>query len=388
MSASASSAGRRVARRRTTTWSDYRQAGLTVLAGALLTLLTVAVFNYLPRYALSGRSILTNTDFAKGFEGWEVAGLVTLDETELGHAILQNRNPEQSVYLRRRINLPPGRTSLRLSAEISTSRVQRGELPWQTARVYLVQVAPNGRRLWNQPNLLASLVGTVSRQRFEEIFETSGSVSQAILGIELAMATGRMEIADLQLAVLDELPTFRLAASLLIAGWSLLAVWVGIKLFRGIRSTSVRGWLIVTGGVLGLGLFIPSFMRQELLDAITRGLGFELSDPAALGHAVVFGVLAFLVRYGRPRDPLLLHVSAWMLAGAATEVMQLFTADRRADAGDWIADAAGAMAGLILAEVALMLDRRLRRSRRAGDEARSGLRSARGLPGSRTRSPG
>ena len=85
---------------------------------------------------------------------------MTLDEAELGHAILQNRNPKREVYLRRTIPLPAGPTSLRLSADIATSRVEHGGEPWQTARVYLVPRTSDGPELWADSKKLASLVGT------------------------------------------------------------------------------------------------------------------------------------------------------------------------------------------------------------------------------------
>ena len=62
---------------------------------------------------------------------------------------------------------------------------------------------------------------------------------------------------------------------------------------------------------------------------------------------------------GRPRGSLLLHLACWLLVGAATEVLQLFTPDRDAQAGDWLMDALGSTGGLIVAEVGLGMQRRL-----------------------------
>jgi VanZ family protein len=47
-----------------------------------------------------------------------------------------------------------------------------------------------------------------------------------------------------------------------------------------------------------------------------------------------------------------------------TEVLQLFTADRDPEAADWLMDATGATAGLLLAELGLWLQRRLGSARR------------------------
>jgi hypothetical protein len=154
----------------------------------------------------------------------------------------------------------------------------------------------------------------------------------------------------------------------LVAGWSLLGFWVVERLYHSIRSPTVRGWLLATAAVLLLGIFMPALYRQALIDALAGGFGLDLPDPDAVGHALVFGLLALLVRVGRPRDPLLLHLTCWLLAGALTEVLQLFTPDRDPQAADWLADVAGIGAGLALAELGLLVQRRLAAARRSQKE--------------------
>ena len=63
-----------------------------------------------------------------------------------------------------------------------------------------------------------------------------GTIPEAVLGIELAYATGRMEIANLELEVVEERPLFRLVATLLICGWSVLGFRVTHRLYHGIRD--------------------------------------------------------------------------------------------------------------------------------------------------------
>jgi VanZ family protein len=338
----------------------WRVVVLAVVTTLALILGTIVTFLDLQRYALPGRPVLDNADFGAGFRGWQVEGLVTQDETEAGAVRLQNRNPETPAFLRRTIELPPGRTSLRLAIDVATAGVTPGDEAWKAARVYLVQKTADDRYDWNQPHMLALLTGTTSRQRYEGIFEMPGSVSRAMLGIELAYATGSMRIADLELTRLEELPVFRLAASILVAGWSLLGLWVVEQVYRSIRSSAIRRWLLPAAGALAAGLFMPSLLRQALIDGLGRGLGLELTNPDALGHGLVFGLLALLLRCGRSRDPLGLHLACWLLLAMATEVVQLFTPDRDPEFGDWLVDAIGASLGLLIAELGLRLQRRLR----------------------------
>ncbi len=352
------STGRARRRRRSLDQRALRAVAFAVLAASGLALLTILTFAYLPRYEPAGRSILDNADFREGFRGWEAEGLATLDEAELGHAILQNHNRERTAYLHRRVALPPGPNNLRLSAEIATSGVERGNEPWEAARVYLVQQAPDGTLLWDRPYRLASLIGTSPRQHFVAVFQIPAAIRDVVLGIELPHTTGRMEIANLALALVNEQPLFRLAAALLVAGWSLLAFWVAVGLYRGMRSPTVRAWLLGTFAFLAPGLLMPAPLRAQLIDRLASGFGIDLADPDAFGHAVLFALLALLVRAGRPRDPLLLHLSCWLLLGAVCEVLQLFTPDRDPLVGDWLMAALGAALGLGAAELGLWLQRR------------------------------
>ena len=358
----AAAAAERSARR--LRWLDgvrrWRMVVLAVATTLALILGTIITFLDLQRYQLPGQPVLDNADFGAGFRGWQVEGLVSLDESEAGAAWLQNRDPEAPAFLRRTIELPPGRTSLRLAIDLATTEVRPGDEGWKAARVYLVQKTADGRYDWNQPHMLAIVAGTTSRQRYEGIFEMPGSVPRAMLGIELAYATGSMRIADLELARLEELPVFRLAASILVAGWSLLGFWVVETVYRSVRSSVIRRWLLATAGVLAAGLFMPALLRQALIDGVGRGFGLELANPDAVGHGLVFGLLALLLRCGRSRDPLGLHLACWLLLAMATEVVQLFTPDRDPEFGDWLVDAIGASLGLLIAELGLRLQRRLR----------------------------
>ena len=365
-------------RRRRLSGGALRALAAAVGAGALLALLTIATFLYQPRYQPEGRPVLANADFRAGFEGWQTEGLVTLDESELGHAMLQNWDPARAVFLRQTVALPEGRTSLRLSADIAVRRVERGAEDWHTARVYLVQQTAEGRQLWHEETALANLIGTTERQHFEAVFDVPGTVPGVILGIELPFAVGHMDIANLELEIVDERPLFRLLATVLVAGWSLLGFWAVHQVYRGIRSPTVRGWLLATLAMLMLGLFMPALYRQALIDALAGGFGLDLPDPDALGHALVFGLLALLVRIGRPRDPLLVHLSCWLLVGALTEVLQLLTPDRAPGAADWLADAAGIGAGLALAEAGLLAQRLLAAARKAQKQKKA--KAAREMP--------
>jgi hypothetical protein len=346
---------RRARRRNKLERGGLRALMLAIGLAALLALLTIATFAYLPRYQADGRSVLDNADFRDGFRGWRTAGLVTLDEAEVGHAILQNHDPPREVYLRRAISLPPGPISLRLSADVATSAVEHGREPWQTARVYLIPGTSAGAALRQDARNLASLVGTTPRQHFEAVFDFVGA-PEMMLGIDLP-TSGRIEIANLGLAIVDERTSFRLAAALLVCGWSLLAFRVASGVYRGVRLPLVRNWLVGVLSVLVAALFVPATLRRELIDRLAVGFGIPMPDPDVFGHVLVFALPALLVRIGRPRAPLLVHLACWLLVGAAVEVLRLFAPDRSPDAASWLISATGTVLGLAVAQIGLRLQR-------------------------------
>jgi hypothetical protein len=341
-----------------------RALSLAIGLAGLLTLLTLATFAYLPRYHPDDRPLLDNADFRDGFRGWQRAGLVTLNEAEVGYAILQNADPQREAYLRRTISLPRGPITLRLSADVATSRVEQGREPWQTARIYLAPRAADGTEIRGDARTLASLVGTTPRQHFEAIFEFAGAPA-VTLGIELPFTSGRMEIAKLDLTLLDERIWFRLAAALLVSGWSLLAFLVASGVYRSVRLPPVRHWLVGVLFVLVAGLFVPAPLRRQLIDHLATGFGVRLLDPDAFGYALVFALLALLVRVGRPRVPLLVHLLCWLLLGAVVEVLQLFAAGRSPETSRWLIGALGTVLGLAVAEIGLRAGRLLERTRGA-----------------------
>lgn len=243
-----------------------------------------------------------------------------------------------------------------MSADIATSRVELGGEPWQTARVYLAPEDPEGAYAGEQSHRLVRLIGTTERQRFARIFDFPGGVTRVVLAIELPETTGNMEVANLELEVVEELPRFRLAAALLVCGWTLLGCAVAARLHRSLGPT-VRAWLMVTVAVCLVALWLPAMIREQLIATLAGSVGLHLADPDGFARALAFAVLALLVRIGRPRDSLLLHVSCWILAAAVTEVWQLLTADGYPRALNWLTTALGGALGLGLAEIALALKR-------------------------------
>lgn len=337
-------------RRRSAKKSNWRSFILLVAATLVMIAVTLVAFFSLERYQPVGETLLVDPPFSVGFQGWTQKGPVTLDPIEPGNVTLQNDDPDGRTYLKRTIDLPPGFTLALLKTTVSTERVVAGSDLWQRARIYLVQLDEAGNADWTQPHNLFRLRGTKSTRTISQVFPIPSSVKQASLSLEMNNATGRMTISDLKLYPVEEQPGFRQLALGLMAAWTILLLFAATAVFKSIPSTRVR---LALGGMLGIfavGLFIPAPIRDALIDGLRIPSGGEDGiEPDMIGHGIVFAIMAFLVRMGRPNDPIWLHLGCWILIAIASETLQLFTFDRQPSISDFVVDGIGFVLGLTLA---------------------------------------
>ncbi|MGI9494007.1 MAG: hypothetical protein ACR2QF_16560 [Geminicoccaceae bacterium] len=340
-------------RRRRSRETSWRGFFTLVIATLLLVLVTLSVFFLLERYQPAGDSLLAEEPFSVGFPGWTKKGDVTLDPDEPGKVILGNDDPENRSFLKRTVDLPSGYTLAFLKATVSTEKVVAGDDLWQRARIYFVQLDEEGKADWHQPHNLFRLRGTKSTRTISQVFPVPPSVNQALFSLEVNNATGQMTISDLELYPVEELPIFRKIAITLMVAWAILGVFAATAIFRNIPSSNVRLAFGVMLGVLAFGLFMPVPVRDALIATLhlpTSGEGGVI-ELDVIGHGIVFAIMAFLVRIGRPHDPIWLHLGCWALIAVASETLQLFTFDRKPSIVDFLGDGIGFALGLTLAVI-------------------------------------
>ena len=115
---------------------------------------------------------------------------------------------------------------------------------------------------------------------------------------------------------------------------------------RALRRTGARG---------RLRAWLPTiFLAGAILVSSFRSVPFVLQGRHAdkLLHLAVYGILAVLasrsgIRDGRPR-PLLRALALTVIVGLADEAIQALGSRRTADLYDLLADAAGALAGVLV----------------------------------------
>ncbi|MEM8950396.1 MAG: VanZ family protein [Pseudomonadota bacterium] len=346
-------------RRRPAANAGWLRLGLLAVLSVVLVALTAATFLFMPRYDVQGDPLIADPAFEAGLGEWTQAGLVSHDTDDPGTIVMESLSADQQTYLRRDFALPADKTMVVLRAQVQGEEVVTGPEIWDSARIYFVRLDSAGKPDWSEEHNLFNMNGTTKVRNYRRAFTIPAEFDSAQLGIEMKNATGRLTVTELELTVVEYRTTFMAALGALLVAWSVVVIYTGIKTFGGINSSGIKISLGVVCALSVIALMLPGSIHQMAATSLNNWLGIDNGTIDTLGHSIMFTVLAFLVRLGRPSDPLPIHVGAWLLIAIASEVLQLFTFDRDPSLRDLWVDGFGIVLGLTLAEGIIRV-RRLR----------------------------
>jgi VanZ family protein len=129
----------------------------------------------------------------------------------------------------------------------------------------------------------------------------------------------------------------------------------------------VTRWVGAWGPAAGWAAFLFFMSSRETI-------GVDLSSGLdKVAHFGAYLVLGFLLAYGGSRFSLIawVAVAIGVLYGASDEIHQSFVPGRSSEVADWVADALGTVAGVLIYH--FLLRRRAERSRPAANAALEGL---------------
>ena len=341
------------ARRRSKPVGDngWQWFALLAVLSVILVLFTAATFLLMPRYDTLGDPLVADPAFEEGLSDWAQAGLISHDTDDPGKIVMESLSPEQQTYLRRDFALPSGKTMVILRAQVQGEDVVTGPEIWDSARIYFARLDPAGKPDWSEEHNLFNMNGTTEVRNYIRAFTIPAEFETAQLGIEMKNATGSMTVTQLELTVVEYKTTFMVAVGAMLIAWSIVVLYLGIKTFGGISSVRIKIWLGVVCALSVVALMLPGGFHELGAKSIDAWIGIDNVGVDAIGHGVMFTLLAFLVRLGRPSDPLWMHAGAWVLVAIASEVLQLFTFGRDPSLDDLWVDGIGIVLGLALAEI-------------------------------------
>jgi len=316
-----------------------------VLASLIaLTLLVTLVFDRVT----SAEVMVNETGFDDELPSWQINSSVEgAVSVQAGIVSIEQSGNRTTTGLSRLIILPAGNTEMRLTATASAHDISAGDLEWQVGRITYVQIDEAGVPDWSIPHHLMRLSGDVRSTSYSADFVVPEEVSTLKISVELAQASGKLEVSELTLVVTQPSSRFWHARLALIVAWAMAITLGSFIFYRSTRAGTARVTLLIVGLLIVVGVFSPVALIHHLTDWLQSHI--PVSRPAIefASHFVFFAVFAFVLRITRDDTPVYRLLIFCILAAATTEVMQLLTQERSPDPVDWIANVLGAVVGLV-----------------------------------------
>jgi hypothetical protein len=340
---------------------------LVVLGYCLLNLL---FFNMVQPYRSLGGELLVNQDFSRNLVDWRVegdAGALTHDKgvVSINHASADSTTLAQ-CWPRSALPQP-----LLLSAEGRSERVVRGSKSWHEARIDLVGYDAQGRGEYQVGTKLLNLAGDHPWQAAQALYRLPPTAQRVCLEISLYAASGRFQVRHLSLTRGTESSPVLIGRLLLLSGWLLLALLLGLRFYRHYRGRSLGRWLLLVGLLLLAGVLMPHELRQQMEEGIITlltGLGMQFSQAdrlsdgsvwvlwpehwnlSKLAHLLGFVLLALLLSADRALTPGR-RLTALLLLAVVSETLQFFVPLRTPRLSDLTVDTLGIVISLALVGV-------------------------------------
>jgi hypothetical protein len=259
-----------------------------------------------------------------------------------------------------------------LAAEVDTHNVSQGKLSWQSARLSLVGIDKNVEKMWSHPHMIKLPARSKGWQRVSQVFFIPPDAVELIVGLEIMESTGTVSVRKLILAPASENSWFPIVANSLLILWGVVFLWLVKELRQLFSSKIIQGSFLIVSGFIAIGCMIPGKTRDLILDQVQETIGnlemvlaesfiwsyvplefqtYLSISPDKVGHFVLFAILAFLFRIGRPQDRFASQCFNLMLFAACTEVLQFFISDRQPGVIDWAIDVGGLFLGFLFAEL-------------------------------------
>jgi VanZ family protein len=256
---------------------------------------------------------------------------------------------------------------------VKTHNVSQGKRSWQSARLSLVGIDKNAKKMWRHPHMIKLSPQNKGWQRVSQVFTIPPDAVELIVGIEIMNTTGTVAARKLELASVSENNGFSTAANSLLILWGVAFLWLGRNLHRLFSSKKIQGLFLIISASIAIGCcMITGKVRNMILDQfqemiknlknvltesliwyyVPQELQIDLTlSPDKAGHFVLFAMLAFLVRIGRPQDRFAAQCFNLMLFAASTEVLQFYISGRQPGLTDWLIDVGGLMLGFFFAAI-------------------------------------
>lgn len=325
------------------------------------------------RYDIIDGNLLQNSTFQNNFLGWQLQKSDAVSAREgiltLSHPL---KNSSGSVSATQTLTAPSGQRLLFLSCEARTANVIPGTKRWETARVVLVPLSPEGKARHDVPHMLASLHGTTPWTKFERIFRVPEENAAVSVVVQLLNASGTLEVRSISLrSAIENSANTRWRHALMLT-WLIAGLWIAWPLLHSAHHNIGRTGILVIASIILVGVLMPAsvkyamtpswllpeteepgIFRADFLQAAAP-FRFELLPTELniykLAHFLLFALIGYLLISRRPYGvPISAQIGIIGLFALATESMQVLASGRGGNLSDVLIDLFGACCGLLAA---------------------------------------
>ena len=328
-------------------------------------LLTLCGFALTPRFLIDSVERLPNGDFDQELDGWQWSpgsqptvadGTLTLSAGTRGTRpqVWQNFPP------------PEAGTHYRFSAELATQDLLPGAQDWEKARFMLFR--PQGEKINAGPIQIGSLALDRDWQTVARVVSFGEAVGRLRVTLEIVHASGTFQARNLSIREAFTNPVYPPIYYSLLTLWILYASGLALCAYRFRHAIAFPRLLWPLAFLVGLGLVMPGSAKLALIsalnavvpftfDAITQAMGRPITQihyltewlsAERVGHFVLFGLLAVLLRLSLPSAGRQQFLLLLLLICLGTEVLQFFAPGRSPTLADAAVDLAGMMLALAL----------------------------------------
>lgn len=347
--------------------------GIERIVILLLIFATLFLFTTAPRYQIDSENLIDNSDFKLGFKNWVTSSNCGKLAETAGTVLLENQAAPCTIFLRQHLPLPQDASQLILAAEVFTHNALPGKLSWQRARLSLVGIDNEEKKMWHHPHMIKLPVSSAGWRQVSQVFSIPDDAVKLVVGLEIMETTGTLSVRNITLSRASENSWFPYAAHTLLIFWGVAFLWLAANSLQLFHNKKMQVLFLLVSGAIIIGCMIPGKVRDLIVDQAKKSVkhvNSMLAEPysfsfAAIqesqtnlslsqdiaGHFFLFAVLAFLCRIGLPKGRFLMQYFTLALFAASTEVLQFFIPDRKPTFFDWFLDLNGLLLGFLLAEL-------------------------------------
>ena len=325
----------------------------------VLTLLTVALFSFFPRFSFVGDPLL----ITKSFEGWKQSKKGVSFEGDLKKiAIIKNKNVTDRNYIATKRPIKKGVKFLRLSGKIKAEEIYTHSFFSGGAGLFLIQETGERQYLLYYPKTVVVKKSSPKWRNVSLVFPVDKKTRSTLVGAGFYKSTGILGAQNITLEAVVERGYFSVMKNVLIFSWVITLFLLLGGLLQNINIMQMVavsiGCLIMVGALMPVGAM--SIVKKQVDDVTHKNIEKTVTKTSVKpsieqydwiiahkwGHFAFFASCAFFSMLGWKEGARLRKVSYLVGFGMILEVLQLFVDGRSPHIVDVGVNTAGVMVGI------------------------------------------